>query len=125
MSRRQFLASAAGVAAVTSMAPEAFARNFIDQYDPDGPIARYPNPYVIVLDERFKYKLGNTPIVRLYRGSAVAVSRRSEFSLHSHDFATFGADEVYNQAHAEGFIRLHSLPSRIAAMKSKTTAGQR
>ena len=31
MSRRQFLAAAGGVAAVTSMAPEAFSRNFIDQ----------------------------------------------------------------------------------------------
>jgi gluconolactonase len=69
MSRRQFLAAAGGVAAVTAMAPEAFSRNFIDQYDPDGPIARYPNPDVIVLDKRFKYKLGNTPIVRLYRGT--------------------------------------------------------
>ena len=39
MSRRSFLASVSGLAAVTAMAPEAFARNFIDQYDPDGPIA--------------------------------------------------------------------------------------
>src|SRR5262245_35675363 len=69
MNRRDFLAMAAGIAATTAMAPAAFARNFIDQYDPDGPIARYPNPDVIVLDKRFKYKLGNTPIVRLYRGT--------------------------------------------------------
>ena len=26
------------------MAPQAFARKFIDKYDPDGPLARYPNP---------------------------------------------------------------------------------
>src|SRR5262249_15531822 len=69
MSRRDFLAAVSGTAAVTAMAPEAFARNFIDQYDADGPIARYPNPDVIALDKRFKYKLGNTPIVRLYRGT--------------------------------------------------------
>jgi len=69
MSRREFLAAVTTTAAITTMAPEAFARNFIDQYDPDGPIARYPNPDVIVLDKRFKYKLGNTPIVRLYRGT--------------------------------------------------------
>ena len=59
--RRSFLAKVSGIAAITAMAPEAFARNFIDKYDPDGPIARYPNPDVIVLDKRFKYKLGNTP----------------------------------------------------------------
>jgi gluconolactonase len=69
ISRRQFLTAAAGTAAISAMAPEAFARSFIDQYDPDGPIARYPNPDVMVLDKRFKYKLGNTPIVRLYRGT--------------------------------------------------------
>ncbi|MCW5626621.1 MAG: SMP-30/gluconolactonase/LRE family protein [Burkholderiales bacterium] len=67
--RRSFLAKAAGVAAVSAMAPEAFARNFIDKYDADGPIARYPNPDVIAFDKRFKYKLGNTPIVRLHRGT--------------------------------------------------------
>jgi gluconolactonase len=69
MSRRSFVASMSALAAITSMAPEAFARNFIDKYDADGPIARYPNPDVVALDKRFKYKLGNTPIVRLYRGT--------------------------------------------------------
>lgn len=69
MSRRQFIGSASAVAAVTAMSPEAFARNFVDKYDPGGPIARYPNPDVISLDKRFKYKLGNTPILRLYRGT--------------------------------------------------------
>jgi len=37
--RRRFLASVTGLAAITAMAPSAFARNFIDKYDPDGPIA--------------------------------------------------------------------------------------
>ncbi len=69
MSRREFLAAVGTTAAITGMAPEAFAHNFIDQYDPNGPIARYPNVDVIGLDKRFKYKLGNTPIVRLYRGT--------------------------------------------------------
>jgi gluconolactonase len=67
--RRGFLASVTGLAAITAMAPNAFARNFIDKYDPDGPIARYPNPDVVGFDKRFKYKLGNTPIVRHYRGT--------------------------------------------------------
>jgi gluconolactonase len=67
--RRSFLAKATGIAAITAMSPAAFARNFIDKYDADGPIARYPNPDVIPLDKRFKYKLGNTPILRHYRGT--------------------------------------------------------
>lgn len=55
-------------------------------------------------------------IVRCFKGSATATRRRSPNSLFSHAFATFGQDEVYNQAHAEGFIRLFSLPSRIRAL---------
>jgi len=47
------------------MAPAAFARNF----GPDGEPVRYPEPDVVELDKRFKYKLGNTPILRLYRGT--------------------------------------------------------
>lgn len=66
--------------------------------------------------------------VRLYKGHATTVRRRSPNSLYSEAFATFGADQVYDQTHAEGFIRLFSLPSRIrtmagAARESGTTGG--
>lgn len=63
--RRAFLSAAAAVAATTAMAPDAFARNF----GPDAEPVRYPEPDVIPLDPRFKYKLGNTPIQRLYTGT--------------------------------------------------------
>ncbi|HET6203272.1 MAG TPA: argininosuccinate synthase [Planctomycetota bacterium] len=53
--------------------------------------------------------------VRLFKGTATAVERRSPNSLYVPAFATFGADAVYDQRHAEGFIRLLSLPARIAA----------
>jgi len=65
MDRRAFLATATAVAAATTMAPSAFARNF----GPDAEPVRYPEPDVVVLDKRFKYKLGNTPIQRLYKGT--------------------------------------------------------
>jgi argininosuccinate synthase len=55
--------------------------------------------------------------LKLYKGQAVATRRKSPHSLYSAQFATFGEDEVYNQAHAEGFIRLYSLPQRISAMQ--------
>ncbi len=63
--RRGFLAAASTLAAMTAMAPAAFARNF----GPDAPPTRYPEPDVIGLDKRFKYKLGNTPIMRLHTGT--------------------------------------------------------
>jgi gluconolactonase len=62
--RRGFLAAAATVAATTGMSAEAFARNF----DTNEPV-RYPDPDIVVIDKRFKYKLGNTPIQRLYTGT--------------------------------------------------------
>jgi argininosuccinate synthase len=56
-------------------------------------------------------------VVKLYKGQATVTQRRSPNSLYSEEFATFGADDVYDQKHAEGFIRLFSLSSRIAALK--------
>ena len=65
LSRRGFLGAAAGLAALTSMPKDTFARNF----GPDTAPVRYPDPDIVVLDKRFKYKLGNTPIQRLYTGT--------------------------------------------------------
>jgi argininosuccinate synthase len=62
--------------------------------------------------------------VRLYKGRATTVGRRSPNSLYSEAFATFGADEVYDHRHAEGFIRLFSLPSRIRTLNAMATASQ-
>lgn len=58
-------------------------------------------------------------VVKLYKGQATVIQRQSPNSLYSEDFATFGADDVYDQSHAEGFIRLFSLSSRIKALKQQ------
>ncbi len=55
--------------------------------------------------------------VKLYKGHCRVVGRKSESnSLFNVDFATFEADEVYNQADAEGFIKLNALRLRIRSM---------
>ena len=64
LDRRNFLAAAATVAAATGMSAEAMARSFA----PDE-IVRYPDPDIVALDKRFRAKLGNTPIQRLYTGT--------------------------------------------------------
>ncbi len=57
--RRSFLATVTAAAAAST----AFGRD----YGPNAPPVRYPDPDLVVLDKRFaKYKLGNTPIQRLY-----------------------------------------------------------
>ena len=55
-------------------------------------------------------------MLKLYKGNVTVIGRQSPNSLYSEEFATFGDDDVYDQSHAEGFIRLYSLPSRIKAL---------
>lgn len=58
-------------------------------------------------------------VVKLYKGQAVVTQKRSANSLYSESFATFGEDDVYDQSHAGGFIRLYSLASRIRALNNQ------
>lgn len=58
-------------------------------------------------------------VLQLYKGQVTVIQKRSANSLYSEEFATFGADEVYDHRHASGFIRLFSLSSRIRALNDK------
>ena len=67
----------------------------------------------------FAQRVTGDVVVKLYKGTAQVTQRRSPNSLYSEEFATFGADDVYDQKHAEGFIRLFSLSSRINALAQR------
>ena len=54
--------------------------------------------------------------VRLYKGRAEAIGRRSPRSLYRQDLATFGTGMAYDHADAAGFIRLYGLPERVRAL---------
>jgi len=54
--------------------------------------------------------------LKLYKGNVILAGRKSAYSLYREDYVTFDADDVYNQADAEGFIRLFGLPLKVAAM---------
>ncbi|PPI88019.1 argininosuccinate synthase [Candidatus Pantoea edessiphila] len=58
-------------------------------------------------------------VMKIYKGNAIAIEKRSINSLYSKDYATFEEDNVYNHHHADGFIRLFSLSSRIRALIKK------
>ncbi|CAL4318036.1 argininosuccinate synthase [Buchnera aphidicola] len=58
-------------------------------------------------------------VIKLYKGNAIVVQKKSENSLYSKEFATFSKDNVYNQHDAEGFIKLFSLSSKIRALNNK------
>ena len=56
--------------------------------------------------------------LKLYKGSAKVVGRKSDQTLFDESIATFEDDAgAYNQADAEGFIKLNALRLRIAADK--------
>jgi argininosuccinate synthase len=54
--------------------------------------------------------------VRLFKGRAEGVGRRSPRSLYRQDLATFGEGMAYDHKDAEGFIRLFGLPERVRAL---------
>ncbi len=57
--------------------------------------------------------------LKLYKGNINNVSLTSPYSLYNEEFASFGEDEVYNQADAAGFINLFGLPITVQALLNK------
>ncbi len=60
-------------------------------------------------------KVTGTVRLKLFKGSATVQSRWSPESLYDAGLASFGEDETYDHADAEGFIKLFGLPARVAA----------
>ena len=63
-----------------------------------------------------QHNVSGTARLKLYKGACTVVGRKSPDSLYHPDFATFESEAVYDQADAEGFIRLNSLRLRINAL---------
>ena len=62
--------------------------------------------------------------MKLYKGTARPVASQSPYSLYNEEFATFSADDVYDQSDAEGFINLWSLPLKIRALQKQSKDNQ-
>ncbi len=54
--------------------------------------------------------------LKLYKGNMINAGVTSPYSLYSEQTASFGVDEDYNQADAEGFINLFGLPIKMKAL---------
>ncbi len=68
-------------------------------------------------------EVSGTVQLKLYKGNCIVVGRKSPRSLYRPEYATFEADEVYNQADAGGFIRLHGLRLKLHSLRN-ISAGQ-
>ncbi len=62
--------------------------------------------------------------LKLYKGNMINAGVTSPYSLYSEDFATFDADEVYDQKDAEGFINLFGLPLKVKAILDAEREGK-
>jgi len=50
--------------------------------------------------------------LKLFKGSCVAVGRKSPYSLYKKELSTYGSGDKFNQKLAEGFIRIWGMPYR-------------
>lgn len=64
------------------------------------------------IDNSQKYVTGSVTL-KLYKGSASVVARKSDYSLYSEEHVTFEEDAVYDQQDAEGFIKLNALRLKL------------
>ncbi|NKB48006.1 MAG: argininosuccinate synthase [Alphaproteobacteria bacterium] len=65
------------------------------------------------LIDKSQERVSGTVRLKLYKGSATVVGRKSPNSLYSLDHVTFEDDDVYDQRDAEGFIKLQALRLRL------------
>ena len=56
--------------------------------------------------------------LKLYKGNIIDAGTTSPYSLYDEEIATFGEEEVYNQADSAGFINLFGLPTKVQAKKN-------
>ena len=74
--------------------------------------------------ERTQENVTGSVKLKLYKGNAIPVGRKSPYSLYREDYATFGEDDVYNQQDAEGFINCFGLPLKVRSMLNINGTGK-
>ncbi len=62
--------------------------------------------------------------LKLFKGNIVIAGRKSPYSLYREDYASFGAEDVYNQQDAHGFIQLFGLPLKVEALLAIDGGGE-
>ena len=63
--------------------------------------------------------------MRLHKGQAVAVGRKSPRSLYSYALATYDRGDQYDQSSAVGFIKIWGLPVAQQAKQQLLADGER
>lgn len=64
-------------------------------------------------------RVSGTVRIKLFKGNATIVGRKSEKSLYTPDLATYGAEDQFDHKAAEGFIYVWGLPTRVWSEKMR------
>lgn len=64
-------------------------------------------------------RVTGTVRLRLFKGQAICVGRKSPYSLYDESLATYGADDEFDHKAAEGFIYVWGLPTRTYSQSLK------
>ena len=59
-------------------------------------------------------RVNGTVKLKMFKGSLRVVGRKSDYSLYSHDLATYGAGSTFDQTLAKGFVELWGMQSTEA-----------
>src|SRR5690349_13456058 len=75
----------------------------------------------VASNQRF---VSGTARVKLYKGKAAVVGRKSEHSLYSKKLATYDEGSDYDQSAAQGFIKIHGLSQQTQARRQLLKGGR-
>jgi argininosuccinate synthase len=70
--------------------------------------------------EKTQERVSGTVRVKLFKGNAAIVGRKSDNSLYSYDLATYGAEDQFDHKAAEGFIYVWGLPTRLWSQQGRS-----
>ena len=57
--------------------------------------------------------------LRFEPGTCTVVGRRSPYSLYDLSLATYGAEDAFDQSHAEGYLRIYGMPLKVWSAKQR------
>lgn len=80
------------------------------------------SPLKLALDafiQQTQERVSGTIRLKLFKGQAIVVGRKSDKTLYTPDLATYGSDDEFDHKAAEGFIYVWGLPTRVWAEKTR------
>ncbi|MDJ0692740.1 argininosuccinate synthase [Mastigocoleus sp. MO_188.B34] len=69
--------------------------------------------------DKTQENVSGTIKLKLFKGNAIIVGRKSDVSLYSPDLATYGSEDKFDHKAAEGFIYVWGLPTRIWSQQDR------